>query len=232
MSQGSARRRVVIVDDTALTAAGAEALLRPDTRVEVVATITHDEALAWVGWSSVDVVLLDAADTTKSDQFPGVAVVRAIRADAGRQPCVIVLTDRFAHPGLRQRLRDAKADFCFLREDVRTNLDLPTLVLEPERWRRTPPPLRRSPPQNLGIGPDSRVNEIIEYMNRYGLAEAWRAKGRARKRADNSHRIELQRLGRLAPVNLEGNPQRVARVPSIPQFLRVWDWATQPGPPD
>ncbi len=219
MLDGAPARRVVIIDDNAITAYGAETLLAPDPRIDVVATLTHAEAMAaTLAWESIDVVLLDVTDPDQPDQFPGIAVARKIRAIApGPAPSLVVLTDRFAHEGLRRRLREAKADFCFLREDVRAKLDLCELVMHPERWRRTPQPEPRPPDPNLGLNERSDVNAVIAYMAHHGLAAAWTSGNRQRTREDHHHRAELTRLARhITPMTLEGAAQRVARKLSSP----------------
>ena len=83
-----------MVDDNQLTLPGFVQALEGSAEVEVVAGLNHDQALAWDGdWSSVDALVLDAADEGRpGNQFPGVAVVRHVRS-AGAGPLISPASD-------------------------------------------------------------------------------------------------------------------------------------------
>src|SRR3954451_2522323 len=129
------RRRVVIVDNDAITRAGTRAVLEQNDEIELVAVVDHDTAMAFgAGWDRGDVAIVDAAAARRPavDQFPGVAVVRSIRARrASPDLTVVVLTGQSLHPGLRRRMWEAGADFFYGRDEGMTEDELIQVVLRP-----------------------------------------------------------------------------------------------------
>src|SRR5579863_4039081 len=94
-------------------------LLGDRTELEVVAALTHEQALQHPRWDAIDVALVDAADERqKVDQFPGVSVVEAIRGHGGDQTAVIVVTGHFFDDAVRRRMREAGADYFYNRVEV------------------------------------------------------------------------------------------------------------------
>ena len=187
-------------------------------------------------WRSVDVVLLDAADESRSgDQFPGVGIVRRIRAEADvDRPVVIVVTGHYFHDGLRHRMRAAGADLFFLRSDIRSNEELIDIVVNPSSYRRPVPPLADAGrARQLGIAGRSDVEGFVGYVEAEGLGPVLdppggtaRADPRSRRWA--RHRAAAAVAGGVEPVNLTtGQRPRGHEVPSIRQLKRLWDWAAR-----
>ncbi len=234
----STRRRVVLVDDNELTRAGFGDALRGDPEIDVLAGLDHEAALAWTDeWAAVDVVLVDAADEGREgDQFPGVRLVRHIHTLATEaHPTVIVITGHFFDDGLRHRMREAGADFFFLRPEVRSADKLRHIVTHPESYRRGVPavadPQRR---RQLGVTPRSDVEKVVRYVEDEGISDELggaKHKGLARSRRWWSrHREELGRAGKINPVNsTTGHPPNDSgrRAPSRPQIARLWQWAAR-----
>mgnify|MGYP000079456748 CR=1 FL=1 len=225
-----------MVDDNQLTLPGFLQALETSAEVEVVAGLSHDQALAWEGdWSSVDALVLDAADEGRSgDQFPGVAVVRRVRgATAGDGPLIVVVTGHYLHDGLRHRMAKAGADFYFLRADLRSPDALLDVVLHPERHRRGVPDIIDPDAQRLlGIGSASDVESFVGRVEGEGLAgtlsrdDQEREQPRSRRWA--RFRRDAAAAGGIAPVNLTtGDTPLGQDTPSIRQLSRLWHWAAR-----
>jgi len=197
----------------------------------------HDQALAWrEQWTGVDVLVLDAADEARSgDQFPGVAVVRAVRdAVPAGGPLVIVVTGHYLHDGLRHRMAAAGADFYYLRADLRRADELLDVVLHPERHRRGVPAVRdRAGAQAVGVSATTDVEAVVGWIEAEGIgpdidpdAPIGRADPRSRRwlRA----RRAAAGAGGLKPVNMTtGDAPQGHDVPSIRQLGRLWSWAAR-----
>jgi CheY-like chemotaxis protein len=225
----------VVIDDNELNLPGFERAFGQRAEIELVAACDHEAALAWAGdWASVDVVVLDAADEDRvGDQFPGVAVVRRIRASAGSgAPVVVVVTGHYFHDGLRHRMRAAGADLFFLRSDIRSNEALVDIVLQPGSYRRPVPVVADAGrPCQLGLAPDSDLEGFLGYVEAQGLGpvldhRAGRPEPRSRRWS--RHREAAAVAGRIEPVNLTtGDRPRGHDIPSIRQLKRLWDWAAR-----
>lgn len=200
-------------------------------------TLDHGEALVWSDqWQHVDVVLVDAADEHASgNQFPGVDVVRRIRACQGEnRPVVHVVTGHFLNDGLRHRMAEAQADFFFLRSDLRSVEALHDVVLNPERYRRGVPPVA-DPSGRLGLGitARSRVEEFVTYVEDHGLAGALDplcpSRSDPRSRRWLRHRQEIAKAARIAPVNLSTGeaPYGNQSSPSLRQLRGIYGWAAK-----
>lgn len=210
----------------------------------MVAAVGHDEARAWGRrWAAVDVVLVDAADERRAgDQFPGVAVVRAVRAATPENgPLVMVVTGHYLHDGLRHRMAEAGADFFFLRAELWSPAALLDVVLHPERHRRgVPPVVDPGAAQVLGLGPGADLEGLVGWIDgQDGLGdEIDPGAGRGRRVDPRSRRwLRVRRgaadAGRIRPVNLTtGGPPRDSDVPSVRQLGRLWAWAARVGRPD
>jgi len=208
----------------------------------LLATLDHVIALTWVEeWSSVDVVLVDAADEKVSgDQFPGVRVVRHIRAcQHDRRAVIVVITGHFLNDGLRHRMADADADLFFLRSDIRSFTTLREVVLRPERFRRGVPPVTDPGARTaLGVTDRSDVEHLVRYVDDNELGEVLDANGSGRPDPRNRrwvrHRRGMAEAARIAPMNLTtgSGPSRKQLSPSLRQLAHVYRWATKAPSPD
>jgi CheY-like chemotaxis protein len=233
---------VVIVDDNELTADGFAAALTRRPEIELVASLTHAEALAWdEQWREVDVVLVDAADETQpADHFPGVQVVRRVRACQGdRRPVVVVVTAQFMNDGLRHRMAHADADFFFLRSDFRRRASLADVVLRPEDYRRGTPAV--ADPERLralGLSQSSRVEELVSYVHEHGLEAALDPasphREDPRSRRWSRYRREIAKAAGIEPVNLTTGhvPYGNQSAPSLRQLRGIYKWAARVPPSD
>jgi hypothetical protein len=203
-----------------------------------VAGYDHEHALAWEGdWSSVDVLVVDAADEgSPGDQFPGVAVVRRARAGGtGDQPVIVVVTGHYLHDGLRHRMAAAGADFYFLRSELRSSESLVDVVMHPERHRRGVPPVADPAARDaLGAGD---VEAFVGWVDRHGAAtdlsgeEGRRDEPRSRRWA--RLRRAASEAGGIEPRNLTTGQAPLGQdTPSLRQLGRLWRWAARIGRPD
>jgi CheY-like chemotaxis protein len=201
--------------------------------LELVAGLDHDQALAWSGdWADVDVVVVDAADEGRpGDQFPGVAVVRRVRAFAEcRQPLVVVVTGHYLHDGLRHRMKEAGADFYFLRSDFRSTDALIDVILHPERHRRGVPGLADAETARLlGVGDGANVESFVGWVQGEELGAALGAnRDDPRSRRWSRVRGDAARAGHIKATNMTtGDTPRGRATPSIRQLARLWDWAAR-----
>lgn len=232
-----ARRTVVLVDDNRLTLDGYAETLRNHPHIDLMAAIGHDDALAPERlWSNIDVVVLDAADEDKrGDQYPGVRVVRHIRANEGEiRPTIIVVTGHFFDDGLRHRMAEADADFFFLRPEIRTSEKLIDIVLNPHHYLRGVPPIsNKRDKQGLGVTERSQLEEFVQYVEQHELETSLDPHAPLRppdgRRSMMRHRHNLTRAAHIAPVNLStGNtPAGHQEDPSVRQLRRLWLWAAR-----
>jgi len=224
-------QRVVVVDDDDLSRRGMAELLgdRPD--LQVLAALTHDQALRHPRWDGVDVALVDAADARQEDdQFPGVEVVEAVRERGGDRTTVIVITGHFLDDAVRRRMREAGADYYYNRIDIQDAAALYQAVLS---CKDQPPP--GVPPEQdpehmfrLGVTEGTRVNDGVRFAREHPVDSGLSA-GRTRgARARLRYRRIFGRQTHLNPVNSDGRPpERAQEDPSISQIQRFLDWATK-----
>lgn len=227
----------MLVDDSDITRAGFASVLGSCTAVQLVAALNHHEALDWAdGWDAADVVLVDAADEGRAgDQFPGVGVVRHVRACAREpQPVIIVITGHFLHDGLRYRMAEAGADFYFFRGNLRTADALLDIVLRPERFRRGVPPVTDPEQQRLiGISSGVDVDGLVSYVSQNDLGAALNDKGPLRDDPRGRHwlrrRTEIAAAGSIKAVNVStgDSPYRGQNSPSWRQLRRIYAWAAR-----
>lgn len=225
-------RRVAIVDNDVITRTGIQAVLEQADGIEVVMVTDHD-SVAGTGtdWAGIDVAIVDAADSRHADgdHFPGVAVVRSIRATGSADAVtVVVLTGQSMHAGLRRRMWEAGADFFYGRDESMTADELVSLVLHPSEHRSMDRSRHEVAP-DLGIGPDTSVNEVIERLQGLGAEEALRAGGAkknerhgARSRWWDALRAGAGGANGLAPTKANGDASAASGVPSVPQLRKFW----------
>lgn len=230
-------RRVAIVDNDAITRAGTEAVLAHADGIEVVLVADHNAALAFdEGWRQVDVAVVDAADGRRldGDQFPGVAVVRSIRRIRGREELtVVVLTGQTMHAGLRRRMWEAGADFFYGRDEGMDAAELVGVVLRPSEHRRMDQVLLELPTE-LGVGSDTKVNEVIDRLEDLG-ADGALARRAAKKNAGPNPRsrwwdkLRSGAAGRdgLTPTKATGDEAFDQAAPSLPQLRKFWSAMTK-----
>lgn len=225
--------RVAIIDDDDISRAGLAALLTSDEGFEIVASLDHDDALAdpesWT--STADVAIVDAADIRRSDdQFPGAAVVSAIRClRTTEQTTIVVITGHFFDDAVRRRMREAKADLFFHRTEVQNAARLRAIIADPAGVSaEVPEPLDAETMFRLGITGDTRVNHAVARAQT-GLwtDEHGRTPG-PRSRTWHRLRSGFNTVARLSPVNSDGRPpDRDQDAPSKPQIDRFLEWATR-----
>ena len=233
------KRRVVVVDNDPVMRAGTASILAGADDIELVAAVDHDVALIWgPEWLGIDVAVVDASDQRRSgDQFPGVAVARAIRA-TGAPVIVVVLTGQYLNPGLRRRMWEAGADFFYARDEGMTEEELISVAINPDDHRR----LRHScvglPPE-LGVTPSTRVNMLVDRLEAAEIHEALHPS--SRKKADpHGERSrwwnQIRRLASgphgLSPVKASGERAIELDSPSVVQLRKFWGAMarTEPGP--
>ncbi len=197
--------RVVIVDDDAWMRRGRAAWLAEAPEVEVLATLTHEEALAYDHWESCDVALVDAWDEQERfDRFPGVGVVEHIRAR--RRPeetTVVVLSGHVFDDVLRLRMAEAGADYFCGTNEICDLDDLVELISRPSERHRSAPgdPGRLA---ELGLTESSRPNAALRDITERGLEGVFEAEGRPgepglSRRKTITLRRRLAALAGLAP---------------------------------
>ncbi len=222
--------RVAVVDDDEVSRRGLVELLNEQAEVEVVG-LTHVTAVTWTEeWDGMDVAIVDACDERRTDdQFPGVAVVEAIRRRRGADRTrVIVRTGQFFDDAVRHRMREARADYFFHRSELRDVESLRDVVLHPERFRPGVPDIARPDAVlRLGVGPSTRVNSAVTAAVENGMIEL--APGRpVRSRSLARRRHRFNETARLFPLNSDGTvPDRNQTDPSMPQIARFLQWATR-----
>jgi DNA-binding NarL/FixJ family response regulator len=226
------RTRVVIVDDDDINRRGMTSLLSDTREIEVVAALSHLQALAGdTAWSATDVVLIDAADERRDDDhFPGVQVVEEIRrACAGRAPTVIVVSEHYFDDALRRRMQEARPDFFHHRTDLNDGSMLRRIVLHPEAVSSAVPPCTDLETQfRHGVTKYTRVNRAVAFARERDLVELLADRPEPRSRAWLRLRKEFNREARLNPVTTDGRtPDRSQEYPSLPQISRFLNWATR-----
>jgi hypothetical protein len=217
------------VDDDDINRWGMACLLQRVPGIDVVAALRHPEARTWPGpWSAVDVLLVDAADErAEGDQFPGVAVVEHVRRQGlPSQPRVVVITGHLFDAAVRRRMREARADFFYHRGEVADAEALAGAVLRP-----TARPLAAAEPdaeRRLGVTPVTRVNRAVRYAVDNGLETLLADRPQPASRAWLRLRRDFNRVAGLTPVTSDGRrPDRVQKLPSLPQIARFLGWATR-----
>jgi CheY-like chemotaxis protein len=225
-------KRVVVVDDDDISRRGLAELLADRPELEVAGSMVHDDALEWdVEWDSIDIAIVDAADSRRfDDHFPGVGVVDHIRRRRSReQTMVIVLTGHFFDDAVRRRMREAEADFFYHRSELQEATDLYRAILDPDQARSGVPDSTDPEAQfRLGVVSGTRINEAVGFSRSTGLDEALVNRGGTRSRSWSRLRTSFNDVAHLNPVNADGTPpERHQRDPSLTQIERFLNWATR-----
>lgn len=216
----------MVVDDDDISRTGIVHILTETPGLRVLAGLDHRTAAAWPGWAEVDVAVVDAADERRGDdQFPGVAVVQAIRQVNGRAT-VIVLTGHFLDGAVRRRMREARADYFYHRSQLSDAARLRATVLDPAG--SVPEPLDPEEEIRHGVSAHSRVNAAVAYALAQDLPAKLRERANPRSRAWERLRREFNQRARLAAMTSDGRvPDRPQDLPSLPQISRFLAWATR-----
>ncbi|WP_158088627.1 hypothetical protein [Thermoactinospora rubra] len=234
-------RRVVVVEDDDISRRGMASLLADHPRVRVVAALDHGRALEWAEeWSAheVDLAIVDAADERRrDDQFPGVAVVEAIRRHrTAGQTRIMVVTGHFFDDALRRRMREARADLFYHRAQLADVAVLYEAVLAAHPVRpAVPGPVDPESMARLGVSRVSTVNRAVAYALDHGIPDRLAVRDSPRSRAWLRLRRDFNAHARLTPVTRDGRvPDRPQDMPSVTQIARFLAWATRvkPGRPD
>ncbi len=229
-SRPSTKRLVAVIDDDDWSRWGLSDIFGSDPEMELVAALTHEEALSSDDWLRADVAIVDAADDRRSDdQFPGVSVVERVRARTGDQMTVIVVTGHFWDSAVRQRMREAGADLLYYRPEVQDAERIRAIVANPDlESRGVPAPEDPEELFRIGIGQSTKVNRFVESARAFGwLGAELSHKGR-RPRAFDRQRKEASASAQVHAVNADGTPpDRDQDVPGRPQLAKLLDWATR-----
>jgi DNA-binding NarL/FixJ family response regulator len=233
-STGNAHRpvRVVIVDDDDINRRGMVSVLNDASEIEVVAALTHVEAMhGSMRWNVADAVLVDAADERRDDDhFPGVQVVEEIRRSSlTRRPTVIVVSEHYYDDALRRRMHEARPDYFHHRTHLYDGEALRRVVLHPERVSSAVPPCVDLEAQfRHGVTDYTRVNRAVTFARERGVLDLLAARPEPRSRAWLRLRKDFNREARLNPVTTDGRtPDRAQDYPSLPQISRFLTWATR-----
>ena len=225
------RRRVVVVDDDAISRRGLAELLADHPAIEVLAALNHDEATRWTAeWDEADIAVVDAADDrARVDQFPGVAVVEAIRRQrSSDQTTVVVVTAQFFDAAVRRRMREAQADYFYHRSEVADAEALVAAVLQPAPSHFGVP--AEPDPEvlhRLGVTRSTRVNRAVHFAFGQDVPPGLPG-GRQSRRSSARMRAAFNTVARLQVVNEDGTvPDRPQDHPSLQQIDRFVRWATK-----
>lgn len=224
--------RVIVVDDDDISRRGMTSILAASADIDLVGAFDHDVALASVAaWSPIDVLVVDAADTRRSDDhFIGAEVVHRFRRLPDQAGAVVmVVTGHFLSDPLRRRMREADADLYLHRSEVQDEDRLLEVVLDPAvATEGVPEPIDGEAMFRLGITPSTRVNEAVAHHRENGWRDGDVPVLNKRSRANLRMRKQFQRLAGLRVVNADGRPpERQREAPSRPQIERFLEWATR-----
>ncbi|MHB8289503.1 MAG: hypothetical protein ACYDEY_09750 [Acidimicrobiales bacterium] len=223
-------RTVVVVDDDDMTCRGMAEYLADDPGIQVIGRLSHEEALSWTSeWDPVDVAVVDAADESSAlDQFPGVAVVEQIRKRRSpRETLIIVTTGHFFDDAVRERMREARADYLFHRAEFHDASVLVNAVLSLDADHGIPVPALSETMFQLGVTHQTRINDALRFAADEGLLAGSTGPARSRRQWITL-RSEFNRIANLTPANSDGcPPSTFTDTPSMPQIARFLDWATK-----
>ncbi len=221
--------RVAIVDDDLWVRRGRASALGELPGFDVI-DFTPQGAVAFgARWAEIDVAVVDAFDDSEPfDRFPGVGVVETIRANGSAEGTVVlVVSGHIDNVFLRLRMAEAGADYFYRHEDVRDLLALRTAVCNPDPARavRVPDPAELAA---VGLGPGSRPNAALHFLEDEGLVDAFEAR-RSQKSLDLSRRaiIRIRRqMGRLAELS-PAAPDGPTRHLDAPEWRAVVDFVNR-----
>ena len=225
-------RRVVIVDDDAISRRGMASMLEDSPRISVTGSLSLFDALGSSDrcWDEVDSVIIDPANEhAPEDHFSGVAVVdRVRRYDRLRRVKVIVVTRHFFDDAVRRRLREACADYFYHRAELHDPESLHRIVLHPSVERRVPDPIDPEAQFRHGVTDVTRVNLAVRHALDLGLMEVVAEPRKPHSRAWLKLRREFNGVARLSPMTVDGlSPARSQADPSLLQIARFLAWATR-----
>jgi len=221
--------QVAIVDDDLWVRHGRAGALSKLPGYKVV-ELSPREAMAYgSSWAKIDVALVDAHDATEPfDRFPGVRVVEAIRAHEAQSPTlIIVISGHFSNAFLRLRMAEAGADYFYRHQDVK-NLDLLLgAINSPNPARRVQPP-DPAVLAKLGLGPSSRPNAALHFLESEGLVDAFDGRRSQKtlalsRRSIMKVRREMARLAGLSPAT----PIGASRQLDAPEWRAVVDFVNR-----
>ncbi len=220
--------RVAIIDDDDITRAGTLAILGAHPEVRVLSCTDHRAATG--PWADIDLAIVDASDHRRAeDHFPGVAVVKAIRATGNATCTIIVLTGVISDDVVRRRMREAGADFYYHRSELIGGDQLIEIVLGRCPRAVIPEPADPETLFRLGVTERTRVNDAIAAAHEHGLISGQpglEKRGQVRTR----RRAQFNQRARLSTVTTAGRPpDRSQDTPSLPQIDRFLRWATRIG---
>ncbi len=203
--------RVVVVDDDTWIRMGRAQGLAEYADIEVVASLAHDDALAWP-WDDIDVAVVDAHDSSQEwDRYPGVRVVEAIRRTRSSEATTVIVTSgRMFDPMLRLRMAEAGADYFYAHLDAPDPESLSELIRHPDGSHAAAPGDGHEL-ADMGLRTWSRPNEALRWVEESGAAAHFTEAGtqkaaRASRRALIKTRDEVARLARIDPSL--GDPER------------------------
>lgn len=169
---------MVVVDDDTWVRTGRAHALAGMPGIEVVGSMTHQDALEAAVWDDADVALVDAWDGRAGfDRFPGVTVVRAIRSHPRSSAItIIVATGHVVNEMLRLRMAQAGADLFYGHEEVADPESLAAAVLGAAR--RTPAPdagsgAHRAPSEPAEGEPGPSPDAALDWVAAQGCDEAF-----------------------------------------------------------
>jgi DNA-binding NarL/FixJ family response regulator len=197
---------VAIVDDDLWIRNGRAHALAGVDRINVVATLSHSDALGCEDvWASVDVALVDAWDHRAGfDRFPGVGVVESIRRlRTPLETVIIVITGHVVNDVLRLRMAEAGADYFYGHDDVASLAELVSVITAPDPATR--PVVDPHTLDEIGVRSGSKPNDALAWIQNAGLSDAF--SGESQKALPVTRRTIMRirrEMGNVAKI--EGSP--------------------------
>ena len=204
--------------------------LASSASLEVVGEMTHAAVSSWPGaWTGVDVAIVDGTDIRRADdQFPGVGVVRHIRA-LSADTLILVVTGFYFEDALRWRMKEAGAHFFYHRTELAEDSALLRAVIHPEQTRRGVPDITDSGGALLqGVGRGVHLNAAVDFATNHNLAAYVDQRPDPRSRRWLRLRSDFTEAARAVPINADGTPpDRTQDTVSWDQIGRIHRWATR-----
>ncbi len=217
------------MDDDAWMRRGRASWLAEADGLQVVASLSPQDALTYEGWAECDVALVDAWDESERFyRFPGVRVVERIRTERNpEQTVIIVVSGHLLDDMLRLRMAEAGADFFYGAAEVPDLESLVEVITRPADARR----VSSGDPRRLaqwGLSTDSRPNLALHHIVDEGMEDAF-APGATQRQVPLSRRRiitarrRLAQLARLSPGRQPG--ARPLDTPEWRAVVRFVNWA-------
>ena len=192
--------------------------------------MTHAAVSSWPhAWTDVDVAIVDGTDIRRADdQFPGVGVVRRIRA-LSDATLILVVTGFYFEDALRWRMKEAGAHFFYHRTELALDDALINAVIHPDRARRGVADISDIGEALLqGVGRGVRLNEAVDFATGHDLTAYLDERPDPRSRRWLRLRTGFTDAARAVPINADGTPpDRSQEVVSWDQIGRIHRWATR-----